>query len=150
MAALACRWTATFQSSHQMENFGKLAKSKGMQQRAHARLCGWLDLRTVLSSTQQYSSILAIDPATMATVQAKQITEFYQVLSDCTAPGGTVTVLALYAAKDLAAADSHRGSFFKNEFCPVSPCIPSHTLRCVLPNHAHMRLVSSHMPQGPL
>lgn len=104
-----------------MEHFGGLAKTKGIADRAHARLCGWLDLRTVLSATQRFDSILAIDPATVASVRAKQLPEFYEVLADCAAPGATVTVLALYASNDLAAVDSRRGSFFKSEFCPVRP-----------------------------
>ena len=106
-----------------MEHFGGLAQSKGVTDRAHARLCSWLDLRTVVSSTQRFDSILAIDPATVASVRAGQLQEFYTVLADCAAPGATVTVLALYVDSDLAAVDARRGSFFKNEFSPVRPII---------------------------
>lgn len=113
-----CRWTSTFLSRRQLEYVGTAAKQQNHTAALTCRLCDWQELHTALPPGHRFGSIIAVDPVTMAGVRPNLLAAFFELLSARLAGGGRATVLTLYAAPALVAAERRSASFFKNELLP--------------------------------
>ena len=94
-----CRWMATSLSKHQLEHLSTLAADPVAGDRLSVRFAGWRELAGVLPPDTTFSSILCLDPVTMALLPRTALSAFLAQQRLRLDASGTLTVLQLTVAE---------------------------------------------------